>query len=159
MHDLGNHYRDGMRGLRPNRAKALELWHRGAAELGHADAYYSIGLAYKNGRGVEVDEKKAIDYFELAAMNGDAMARNNLGCYEWQAGKMDRALKHFMIAVRSGCADSLENIKRLYSRGHATKDDYAKALRSYQAYLEEIKSDQRDEAAAALDHKYYESAV
>ena len=44
--------------------------------------------------------------------------------------------------------------------GHATNDDYAKALRSYQAYLDEIKSDQRDMAAAAYDqYKYYESAL
>ena len=39
--------------------------------------------------------------------------------------------------------------------GHATKDDYAKALRAYQAYLAEIKSDQRDKAAAAsADYRY-----
>ena len=42
--------------------------------------------------------------------------------------------------------------------GDATKEVYTKALRSYQAYLDEIKSDQRDEAAAADDDEYYESA-
>ena len=41
--------------------------------------------------------------------------------------------------------------------GHATRDDYAKALRAYQAYLEEIKSDQRNKAAEYSDrYKYYE---
>ena len=40
--------------------------------------------------------------------------------------------------------------------GHATKDDYAKALRAYQAYLAEIKSAQRDAAAAArANYRYY----
>ena len=40
--------------------------------------------------------------------------------------------------------------------GHATKEDYAKALRVYQAYLVEIKSAQRDEAAAySHEYKYY----
>ena len=50
-----------------------------------------------------------------------------------------------MIAVRSGEPDSLELIKELliYSDGHETKVDYADALRSYQAYLSEVKSDQR----------------
>jgi len=44
--------------------------------------------------------------------------------------------------------------------GHATKDDYTKALRAYQAYLDKITIDQRDEAAAADDdYKYYESAL
>ena len=69
---------------------------------------------------------------------------------------MDRALKHWMIAVKDGDADSLKGIKLLYSRGHATKDDYAKALHCFQAYQAEIKSDQRDEAAADGNYKYYD---
>jgi len=40
--------------------------------------------------------------------------------------------------------------------GYATKDDYGRSLRSYQGYLDEIKSDQRDKAAAFRDgYKYY----
>ena len=54
-----------------------------------------------------------------------------------------------MIAVRDGFAPSLTRIKLLYSYGHATKDDYTTALLSFQEYLGEIKSDQRDKAAAA----------
>ena len=105
---------------------------------------------------MDVDKKKAIKYWELAAMNGDALARFNVGAMEAQSGNWNRALKHYMIAVKGGTAKSLSNIKNIYSRGHATKDDYAKALRSYQAYLDEIKSDQRDEAAAFRDNfKYY----
>ena len=41
--------------------------------------------------------------------------------------------------------------------GRATRDDYAKALKAYQDYLDDIKSDQRDEAAAfSVEYKYYE---
>ena len=69
---------------------------------------------------------------------------------------MDRALKHFMIAAGCGDNDSLENIKQMFMNGGVTKDDYVKALRAYQANLVEIKSAQRDEAAAFDDeHKYY----
>ena len=81
-------------------------------------------------------------------MMGNETARCNLGNKEGKAGNIDRALKHFMIAVRSGYANSLNMIKRLYSSGHATKEDYSKALQSYQTYLNEIKSKQRDKAAA-----------
>ena len=64
-----------------------------------------------------------------------------------------------MIAVKSGYNDSLEAIRNMVTNGPATKEDYAKALRSYQAYLDEIRSDQRDEAAAADDdYTYYHSA-
>ena len=62
-----------------------------------------------------------------------------------------------MIAAEGGNADSLKEMKRLYTHGYATKDDYAKALQAYQAYLVEIKSDDRDKAAAFSDsYKYYE---
>ena len=62
-----------------------------------------------------------------------------------------------MIAVEDGYHDSLKQIKELYKDGHATKDDYAKALKACQAYLEEVKSDDRDKAAAISDeYKYYE---
>ena len=52
------------------------------------------------------------------------------------------------------CADSLKRIKELYTDGYATKEDYTKALQSYQAYLSEIKTDQRDKATAD-DEKYH----
>ena len=108
---------------------------------------------------MERNETKAMHYWELAAIGGNAEARYNIGSTEVQAlaGNMDRALKHFMIAVGSGDHDSLKQIKQFYSKGYATKDDYANALRAYQAYLKEIKSDDRDKAAAFGDHcNYYE---
>ena len=85
-----------------------------------------------------MDKKKAIHYYELAAMGGDVCARNSLGILEKRNGNMDRALKQFFMS------------------GHAKKDDYEKALRVYQAYLDEIRSDQRDEAAAFSEVEYYE---
>jgi len=158
IYNLGCRYALGRLGLPQNVAKALELWHQGA-ELGNAEAYYSIGHAYRNGEGVERDDKKATHYFELAAMGGNVEARHNLACLEGRAGNTDKALKHFMLAVKGGYAASLGIIKLMYIEGEATKDEYAKALRSYQAYLDEIKSEQRDEAAVADGNKYYESAV
>jgi TPR repeat protein len=65
-------------------AKANKLYLK-AGELGHATAYNNLGIAYNDGRGVEVDKKKAIHYWELAAMSGDVYARHNLGCTEYEA--------------------------------------------------------------------------
>jgi len=88
-------------------------------------------------------------------MGGEVSARYNLGIRDEIAGNMDRALKHYMIAARNGLSDSLERVKELYTDGHATKEDYTKALQLYQVYLGEIKSRQRDEAAAtAADEDY-----
>jgi len=155
IHNRGCYYHKGMYSLPQDYEKALELWHK-AAELGHSRAYYCIGIAYSIGIGVEVDMEKALHYFELAAMGGVVEARRNLGVFEENIGNTDRALKHFMIAVRCGCNDSLEEMREMVTNGHATKEDYAEALRSFQEYLGEIKSRQRDKAAAAdEDYKYY----
>jgi len=152
MFYMGCKYRDGTKGYPQDYAKALKLFHK-AGELGHAIAYASIGYAYNYCQGVEIDLKKAMHYYELAAMAGDVYARYNLGTVEENICNEDRALKHYMIAARGGNSESLDAIKYLYSMGHATKEDYMEALRSYQAYLGEIKSVQRDKAAAA-DEKY-----
>ena len=141
----------GHHGLPQNSAKALEFWHK-SGKFG----YNNLGNAYFNGEGVERDKKMAKHYFELAAMEGNVMARHNLGIDEENARNYDKALKHYMIAVRGGYTDSVKEIQQLYVNGHATKDHYANALRSHQAYVNEVKSDQRDKAAAFSDsYKYY----
>jgi len=155
IHNTGCDYRDGINGYPQDYTKALELCHR-AAKLGYAKAYVNIGYIYDLGTGVQIDKKKAAHYYELAAIGGDEVSRYNLALDEQTAGNIQRALKHFMIAVRGGDAPSLKEIQKLYSDGHVTKEDYAKALKSYQEYLAEIKSVQRDKAAAAHErYRYY----
>jgi len=154
IYSLGYYYSEGIYGYSLDHKKALELYHR-AAELGYAKAYTNIGYAYDHGQGVKVDKKKAEHYWELAAMGGHERARYNLGINEENAGNMDRALKHHLIAIRGGHSTSLKLIQRMYSVGHATKGDYTTALQTYQEYLGEIKSDQRDKAAAADERNRY----
>ena len=155
IHNLARCYAEGTYGVQQDRGKALELWCQ-SAELGNTGSYYNIGNAYLNGRGVGRDMKKAAHYWELAAIGGSINARHNLGNVEFRAGNIDRALKHYMIAVRSGSNESLKIIKQLFTHGAVTKDDYMNGLKNYQAYLVEVKSDDRDKAAAYDDeYKYY----
>ena len=155
IHIVGCNYMYGNNGFPQDYEKALELLHR-AADLGYGEAYNNIGNAYKYGEGVDVDKKKAKYYYELAAVEGFVTGRTNLGIAEGRSGSMDRAVKHFMIAVRGGSDVALDLIKQLSSVGCARKDDYANALRAYQKYLDEVKSDQRDQAAAfGVECKYY----
>jgi len=155
IHKLGMYYRDGIRGFTQDYEKALELYHR-AGKLGCSLAYNSIGYAYEySTRGVEVDKKKAVHYYELAAMGGDSLARHNLGIMEQKAGNKERAVRQYMIAAGGGYSDSLKEIKELYSHGRVPKEDYTKALQAYQAYLGDIRSRQRDEAAAADENNRY----
>ena len=153
---LGGCHSKGEFGLPQDHTKALELWHQ-SANFGNATSYYNIGNSYYQGDGVERDENKATQYFELAAIGGFVLARHNLGWMELRALNFDRALKHFILAAGGGLNKSLKMIQKMFMDGVATKEDYTQAIRGYQAYLGEIKSVQRDEAAAFSDrYKYYE---
>ena len=69
--------------------------------------YYFLGNSYDNGRGVEVDKRKAKYYWELAAMNWDVYAMHNLGCEEVDSGNYHQAYKHFVLSARAGDKRSL----------------------------------------------------
>jgi len=155
IYNQGSNYSLGLRGYPQDFTKAFELFHR-AGELGNPKGYGTLGFCNMHGDGVEVNRHMAMLHYEMAAMMGDVTARYNLGIEEKNEGNMKRAMRHYMIAVGSGHSQSLNQINQLYKKGHATKDDYTKALRLYQEYLGEIKSDQRDKAAAANEeYRYY----
>ena len=78
---MGNYYKIGEYGVPQDSAKAVELWHN-AGKV----AYTNIGLAYANGEVVGRDEERAKHYYELAAIEGIAVARYNLGANEYNAG-------------------------------------------------------------------------
>lgn len=109
-----------------------------------------------------MDIKKAVYYFERAAMDGDAMARNNLGWIEGKAGNHHRSMKHYMIAARAGHFKAMTAVKIAFTCGfYITKDDdiryskgpeivteeeYVSMLRAYHERQTERKSDARDKA-------------
>ena len=150
IRNLGSLYYSGDKGLPQNYDKAMELWLR-AGELGCVASYGGVGDVYRIGEGVQQrDEKKAIYYYELAAMGGYAKARHNLGVLEWNAGIYHRAVKHYMISAGAGYDNSLTQIREAFLHGHATKDDFEKALRAHKEAKDEMKSDQREAAVAFL---------
>ena len=116
-------------------------------QLGHVEAHYGLSVLYNEGEGVEKDENKELYHLKEAAIGGHPEARHNLGCTEEENGRLDRALKHWIIAAKLGFDTSLEVVKNLYKAGFASKDDFTKALRGYQTAIEAAKSPQREEAA------------
>ena len=149
---MGSMYYNGQGGQQ-NLKKALEYWHQ-SAELGFAGANCHIGNYYGYGSvrissHVMRDKNKAKQYYELGAIMGDPQARHNLGCMENNEGNIDRANRHWLIAVGSGYPNAMKAIQTYYSRGAVTKAFFEHALHVRQAYVSEIRSVQRDEAAAA----------
>jgi len=157
MSFLGGAYSDGDLGLPQDFNKTIDLWQKAAA-LGSTGAHYNLGIAYYHSKvGVEKDIEKAIQHWMLAAIGGHEVARFLLGMKEKMEanteGNMNHAMKHFMIAARSGYEDSLTEVGEGYKIGYVTKDEYAAALRAHQDIRDEMKSKQRDIAAAALSRQ------
>ncbi len=121
-----------------------------AAELEYATAHHSLSIMHHHGEGVEKDTETAVYHVEQAAIGGHLDARYNLGCIEVANGDFERARKHFIIAANLGYHDSLKMLRQLYADGHASKEDYAGALRAYQAAVDATKSPEREKAEEAV---------
>ena len=130
-------------------AKAFEYYTK-AAELGDVGAYFRLGCLYDTGNGVEKDTKKAVYHFEQAAIGGHPYASGLLGFLELENGRFERAAKHFIISANLGDEDSLQEVKRLFMRGIVSKEEYADALRAYQAAVNEAKSPEREASVFAV---------
>ncbi|EJK50944.1 hypothetical protein THAOC_29941, partial [Thalassiosira oceanica] len=116
------------------------------AELGFIEALAMLGILHGTGNGVQQDKKKAVYFYEKAAMQGHFQCRHNIGSYEGMAGNHDRAVRHFLISAKLGFEDSVEMIKQMFTNGLATKDQYSQAVKDYQIAVEGMKSTQREEA-------------
>ena len=130
---------------------AFECWTKAAA-LGDPFAHHELSILYREGQGVEKDEKRALYHAEQAAIGGHPIARHNVGWTEKERGRMDRAVKHYIIAAKLGNDKSLENLTNGYRAGHVSKEDFTAALRGYQAAIAATKSPQREEAAEYQEH-------
>jgi hypothetical protein len=128
---------------------AFQYWTK-AAKLGEIVAHQNLSNMYYEGKGVEKNAKKEIYHKEEAAIGGHHIARYNLGCVEWEKGRIERAMKHFIIAAKLGDNDALDKVHEFHAAGIVSKEDYEAALRGYQAAVDATKSDQRDAA-----YKYY----
>ena len=130
-----------------DKTAALEYWTK-AATLGNIQAHYELSIMYRDGEGVDKDEKKELHHSEQAAIAGHPDARYALGRMEWNIGRVDRAAKHWIIAAKLGHDISLENVKNLYKSFIVTKEEFAATLRGHHATIKATESDQRKEAAA-----------
>ena len=126
-----------------------------AAEMGDVDAHFSLSLRYHEGQGVEMNKEKELYHLEEAAIGGHPTARYNLGIKEGQNDRIERAVKHWIIAANLGDDDSIEALKTGYKHGAVSKEDFAAALRAHHAAVIATKSSQREaaaEATAAIRH-------
>ncbi len=120
-----------------------------AAGLGDVVAHFNLSIMYGEGQGVDRDKKKEIHHLELAAIGGHFKARFNLGAKEFHNGRIERAVKHWIIAANTGDDNTMDTIRRGYAEGFVSKEDFAATLRAHQAAVDETKSPQREAARVA----------
>jgi hypothetical protein len=80
------------RGVQKDEVEAVK-WYRKAADQGHAEAQYNLGVCYKNGTGVTKDENEAVKWYRKSAEQGYASAQFDLGqcCAHCQGVIQDHA--------------------------------------------------------------------
>ncbi|EJK54982.1 hypothetical protein THAOC_25341, partial [Thalassiosira oceanica] len=125
--------------------RAIELWAE-AAELGSLDAHFQLGHMYYTGNGVAEDKPRCIRHMQQAAVQGHVESRYILGAVEYRNGNYELAVQHWMISAKMGDEGSLNEIKEMFKKGHASKAQYAEALIGYRDAVEETRSPQREEA-------------
>jgi TPR repeat protein len=100
---------------------------RAAAEEGHSDSQFNVGLMYERGIGVGKDEKEAIVWYGKAADQGNVLAQYNLAVlYENGRGTaVDFAQANEWYRKASAQGDSLAigNLGMLYVRGQGVKEN------------------------------------
>ncbi len=117
-----------------------------AVELGDSMAHHQLACLYSLGLGVEKDKKKEVYHEEEAAIGGHPEARYNLGGYEWNDGRHERGIKHWIIAASLGDNQSVETLKEIHQDGWVSKEDFVTALRAHQAAVDATKSPHREAA-------------
>src|SRR6056300_1016455 len=85
-----------------------------AAKLGDDNAHFSLSLMYRYGDGVSQDKKQQLYHLEEASIGGHHLARYNLGSYELDNGRIERAKNHFIIGANLGDDKSLNAVKEYF---------------------------------------------
>jgi TPR repeat protein len=100
-----------------------------------ASAKYNIGVMYQQGLGTPKDLEKALQWYEKAAVGGDARAQYNLGLmhYTGEGTQQDFSTAAHWLAKSAdqGFADAESQLGDMYDAGEGVKQDhiFASALR------------------------------
>ena len=142
---LGRYYRSGIpnTGVRPNMARAHEMFGYAATYFGDADAQYELGRLYID--GTPSDPHEAARWFQLAATKGQCHAEAVLGDILFKGQYVPRQAARGLMWLTLGrdCAGSDETwVKPLYDSAfkRASDDERAMAL----VYLEDWLKGRRD---------------
>ena len=111
-------------------------WHLDKAEKGDLLAQTLVAQAYKEGSGIEQDDRKAVKWYQELAKSGDANALCNLGvCYSIGKGvKQDykKAVFYYAAAAAKDHAEAIYDLGICYSRGDGVEENDEEAVQWFE---------------------------
>jgi TPR repeat protein len=144
-YNLALFYQRGMGGTKVNNLKSLELLIEvsncrafcdiGLEILGVSLAQNALGIHYRDGIGVDIDYKRAFEWFLKSANNGCVLGMNNTG-YAFRNGQgtsvdYEFAFGWFQEAVKLDYGNAMVNIGDMYRYGLGVKVDLSEAMKYY----------------------------
>ncbi len=118
------------------------------ANNGNAEAQYDVGTMYQNGRGVQADRGKAIDWYRKAAAQGESKSISRLQLMQANATRFEKTAGE----AKKGDADSQYDLGNMHMKGVGTNIDYQQAVKSF----EQSASQGHVKSAYKLGLIYYE---
>lgn len=100
-----------IRDVPKNPAKAGQ-WYQKAADQGHVDAQYNLGMLYKLGLGVQEDPKQAFAWLQKAAAQGNDIAQYHLGLMYAEGAGVKRSLPHASAWLALAAAQGNEKAQK-----------------------------------------------
>ena len=88
-----------------------------------ADLAFEMGMAFKEGDGVEKDAEMAIAFFKIAAQLGHMLAQMAVGSYYYAINDCYEAIKWITMAAELGNAEALFNLGVFYMEGVGCDQD------------------------------------
>lgn len=111
----GDEYNFGI-GVSKNHSEAIK-WYRKAANQGHAESQFSLGIKYNNGEGVHQNYAEAVKWVRKAAFHGLAGAQDLLGFYyERGMGGLTANINDAVAWYRRAADQGDENAKKALKR-------------------------------------------
>lgn len=107
-------------------AAAVREW-EGLAAAGDPDAMFNLGQAYRLGRGVATDLKRAEELYAGAAAKGHLQAADTYGLMLFQDGRREAALPYVRDAARRGDSRSQYLLGIAHFNGDLVEKDWTRA--------------------------------
>ncbi len=115
-------------------------FYKEAAEGGNVLAAYNLGVAFRDGLGVEPDVNKALEWFEKAASEGDDTAAFNIAAIYDEGDLVPQddqtAIAWYDLAAQRGNTDAMINLGLMYEAGEGIEANIVKAADMYRQAAE-----------------------